>query len=80
MSIPRFLGIGNSLLPFSDTSDGPELPKLSFGFSQNKVKWPIGNFGSEHARDLILVPNPMFLGMGNHLGTEGQEHCDTFQG
>ena len=36
---------------------------------------------SEHARDLILVSNPMFLGMANHLGpfagasdrSEGQE-------
>ena len=26
------------------------------------------NLASEHARDLILVSNPRFLGMGNHLG------------
>ena len=25
------------------------------------------NSASEHARALILVSNPMFLGMGNHL-------------
>ena len=39
------------------------------------------NFGSEQARDVILVSNQMFLGMGNHLGPfsgasyqpEGQE-------
>ena len=39
------------------------------------------NFASGHARDLVLVSNPMFLGMGNHLGPspeasdwpEGQE-------
>ena len=26
------------------------------------------NFASGHARNLILVSNPRFLGMGNHLG------------
>ena len=26
------------------------------------------NFASGHARHLILVSNPMFLGMANHLG------------
>ena len=39
------------------------------------------NSASEHARDLILLSNPMFWGMGNHLGpfsgasdrSEGQE-------
>ena len=39
------------------------------------------NSASEHARALILVSNPMFLGMGNHLRqfsgasnrSEGQE-------
>ena len=39
------------------------------------------NFASGHARDLVLVSNPMFLGMGNNLGpfsaasdqSEGQE-------
>ena len=39
------------------------------------------NSASEHARDLILVSNPMFLGMGNQFGPlprssdqpEGQE-------
>ena len=39
------------------------------------------NSASEHARDLILVSNPRFLGMANHLGPfsgasdqpEGQE-------
>ena len=25
------------------------------------------NFGSEHARDLILVSNSILVGMGNHL-------------
>ena len=41
------------------------------------------NSASEHARDLILVSNPRFLGMGNHLGLfpeasdcpEGQEQA-----
>ena len=45
------------------------------------ISGQICNFRSEHARDLILVSNPMFLGMGNHLGpysgasdqSEGQE-------
>ena len=36
------------------------------------------NFASGHARHLILVSNPRFLGMANHLGpfsgaSEGQE-------
>ena len=39
------------------------------------------NFASRHPRDLVLVSNTRFLGMGNHLGpfseaadrTEGQE-------
>ena len=41
------------------------------------------NSASEHARDLILVSNPRFWGMGNHLGLfteasdcpEGQEQA-----
>ena len=41
------------------------------------------SFAFGHARHLILVSNPSFLGMGNHLGTflgasdrlEGQELC-----
>ena len=41
------------------------------------------NSASEHARDLILVSTPRFLGMGNHLGPfpeasdlpEGQEQA-----
>ena len=39
------------------------------------------NIASSHSRHLILLPNPRFLGMGNHLGLfsgasdqpEGQE-------
>ena len=31
-------------------------------------------------RSLVLVSKPMFLGMGNHLGPEEQEHYGTFKG
>ena len=46
-----------------------------------RPKTKICNFASDLASNLILVSNPMFLGMGNHLGpfsrapdrSEGQE-------
>ena len=40
-----------------------------FWVSQNKLEnGNIYNFGSEHARDLILVSIPRFWAMGNSLG------------
>ena len=47
-----------------------------------RPKTKICNFASDLASNLILVSNPMFLGMGNHLGPfsaatdrpERQEH------
>ena len=71
VSIPRFSGKGNPLGPFSDTFDWPEWPNRHlWPFMTTKI-WQNGqicNFCSEHARDLILVSFPMFLGMGKPLG------------
>ena len=57
VSIPRFLGMGNPLGPFSDTSDWPEWPKRHLWPFMTTKLWQNGqicNFCSEPARDLIL--------------------------
>ena len=68
VSIPRVLGMGNSLGPFSATSDWPKWPKWPFSAIYGHSNGQIGNYGSEHARNVFLVSIPRLLGMGNLLG------------
>ena len=49
-------------------SDWPTWPKWPFMATQMTIKWINYNFGSEHARNVILVSIPRFCGMGNSLG------------
>ena len=42
--------------------------KFKLGFLALEVMInPWSNSASEHARDLVLVSNPMFMGLGNHM-------------
>ena len=64
VSIPRFCGMGNSLGPFSDTSDWPKWPKWPFSAIYGHWNGQIGNYVSKYARNVFLVSIPRLLGIG----------------